>query len=262
MKRDIFGRLIFIKKNCIRLFGIASYGRFNWKNTTDIQGTVRLTELPQQNVLFVSNHQTYFADVALMIHAMNSAHHGRIDNVRYPGFLRPRYNIYFVAADETLKAGLLPRIMAHCGAVSIKRTWRQDGKNVQRKVDPKDQGNIAKALNDGWVISFPQGTTKPFMPGRKGTAHMIKQFKPIVIPVVINGFRRAFDKKGLFIKKKGTTLSMWFKPALDIDYNAPVEDILVQVMDGIEQSEKFNLVREDLLQCTKNDALNRCPSAF
>ena len=244
MKRDIFGRLIFIKKNCIRLFGIASYPRFNWKNTTDIQGSVRLTELPNQNVLFVSNHQTYFADVALMAHAINSAHHGRIDNVRYPGFFRPRLNLYFVAADETVQSGLLPRIMAYCGAVSVKRTWRKDGEDIQRKVDPKDQDNIAKALADGWVISFPQGTTKPFVPGRKGTAHMIKEYRPIVIPVVINGFRRAFDKKGLFIKKKGTTLSMWFKPVLDIDYDAPIEDILAQVMDGIEQSEAYNQVPE------------------
>lgn len=245
MARDIFGKSIFIKKNCIRMFGIASYARFNWKNKTDIQGTVRLTELPQNNVLLVSNHQTYFADVALMVHAISSSHHGRLDNVRYPGFLRPRHNIYFVAADETLKAGLLPRIMAYCGAISVKRTWRKDGEDVKRKVDMKDQGNIARALRSGWVISFPQGTTKPFMPGRKGTAHMIKEYRPIVIPVVINGFRRAFDKKGLFIKKKGTTLSMWFKPAMNIDYDAPVDDILAQVMDAIEQSERYNLVPDE-----------------
>jgi len=244
MKRDIFGRLIFLKKNFTRCFGIASYPRFNWKNKTDIQGSVRLTELPPKNVLLVSNHQTYFADVALMVLAINSAHHGRIDNVRYPGFFRPRHNLYFVAADETVNAGLLTKVMAYCGAVSVKRTWRADGEDVKRKVDPKDQGNIAKALADGWVISFPQGTTKPFMPGRKGTAYMIKEHKPIVIPVVINGFRRAFDKKGLFIKKKGTTLSMWFKPALKINYDSPVEEILEQVMDGIGASEKFNLIVE------------------
>jgi hypothetical protein len=28
--------------------------------------------------------------------------------------------------------------------------------------------NIKIALNDGWVITFPQGTTKSFKPVRKG----------------------------------------------------------------------------------------------
>ena len=64
-----------------------------------------------------------------------------------------------------------------------------------------DISNIGVALNDGWVITFPQGTTTPFKPG-KGTAHIIKEFKPVVIPIVIDGFRRSFDKKGIRIKKK------------------------------------------------------------
>lgn len=62
--------------------------------------------------------------------------------------------------------------------------------------------------------------------------------KPIVIPVVINGFWRAFNRKGLKFKR-GTTLSVCFKPPMQIDYDAPVEDILEQVMDAIEQSSKF-----------------------
>ena len=40
------------------------------------------------------------------------------------------------------------------------------------------------------------------MPIRRGTAHIIQQNKPIVVPVVIDGFRRSFDKKGLKMKKK------------------------------------------------------------
>src|SRR5207302_4212265 len=65
--------------------------------------------------------------------------------------------------------------------------------------------------SDLWVITFPQGTTKPFAPGRRGTAYIIKHCKPIVIPVVIQGFWRAFNKKGLKFKKKGTLLSVTFK---------------------------------------------------
>lgn len=39
-----------------------------------------------------------------------------------------------------------------------------------RKVDMTEVENIMKALDNGWVISFPQGTTAAFAPGRKGTA--------------------------------------------------------------------------------------------
>lgn len=92
------------------------------------------------------------------------------------------------------------------------------------------------------MITFPQGTTKPFAPGRKGTAHIIKNNKPIVMPVVINGFWRAFTKKGLTFKKVGTPLTIRFKAPLEIDYdNDSVEVILAKVMDGIEQSKEYML---------------------
>ncbi len=60
--------------------------------------------------------------------------------------------------------------------------------------------------------------------------------KPVVIPVVINGFWRAFDKKGLSFKKKGTILTVKFKAPMAIDYDAPAEAILQQVMEAIEQN--------------------------
>jgi 1-acyl-sn-glycerol-3-phosphate acyltransferase len=60
-----------------------------------------------------------------------------------------------------------------------------------------------------------------------------------VVPIVISGFWRAFNKKGLNFKKKGSILSVTIKEPLDIDYNAPVDTILEQVMDAIEQSKKY-----------------------
>jgi uncharacterized protein (UPF0332 family) len=62
-----------------------------------------------------------------------------------------------------------------------------------------------------------------------------------VIPVVINGFWRAFTKKGLTYKKVGTPLTIRFKEPMVIDYSASVEAILDQVMDAIEQSKDFML---------------------
>ena len=106
-------------------------------------------------------------------------------------------------------------------------------------MDPSDTRKIHRALEKNWVITFPQGTTKPFAPGRRGTALLIKQVKPIVIPVVINGFWRAFNKKGLKFKKKGTLLSVTFKAPLEIDFEASTDIILTQIMDSIEQSKDY-----------------------
>ena len=109
---------------------------------------------------------------------------------------------------------------------------------MRRGLDPSDTRKITRALKDNWVITFPQGTTKPFAPGRKGTAFIIKQTRPIVVPVVISGFWRAFNKKGLKFKKKGSQLTVTFKKPLQIDYDASSEHILAQVMDAIEQSKE------------------------
>ena len=157
------------------------------------------------------------------------------------GYLwNPKLNIYYVAAKETMKSGLLPRILAYAGSVSIERTWREAGKTINRQVKMSDISNIGLALKDGWVITFPQGTTKPFKPVRKGTAHIIKHYKPIVIPIVIDGFRRSFDKKGLMIKKRGILQSMIIKDPSEIDYeNENLEKIIEKIEFAIEQHPSF-----------------------
>jgi 1-acyl-sn-glycerol-3-phosphate acyltransferase len=205
-----------------------------------------LKGLQKQNVLFVSNHQTYFADVTGLYQVFCCAKWGVYDRINFPFFvLNPKLNIYFIAALETMSSGFLPKLFANVGSVSIKRTWRSKGKNVERGVDPKDIKKIFTALENGWVITFPQGTTTPFVDGRKGTAHIIKETKPIVIPVVVDGFRRAFDKKGLFLKKKGVNLSIRFKAPLDIDFEKSTsEEILGQIMDSIEQSDEYNTMKK------------------
>lgn len=225
----------------IRFFGALSWPRFNLYYDTDIKGTEHVTSLPRKNVLIVSNHQTYFADALLMQHAIHAALCGRPNTVRYPGFLFvPHKDIYIVAARETVENTMMTRFMDIGGVLMIQRTWKKDGKDVRIGVNPKDPQRIKIALNSGWVVSFPQGTTKPYVPGRKGTAHLIKETECTVLPVVIDGFRRAFDKTGVKKKKKQVKLSLRFKAPLDIDYDAPVEDILEQVMDAIEQSPKFD----------------------
>ncbi len=238
--KNVFGQWIFLKSIVISIFGIATWSRFVWTNKSVVAGMATLEALPSKNVLFVSNHQTYFADVMLMYHAFSASKWSLKRGLRNPVYLlAPKINVYYVAAMETMKSGLLPRLFAYGGAISVQRTWRADGKDVQRELNPKDPENIGKALESGWLITFPQGTTKPFEQGRKGTAHLIKQYKPLVIPVNIDGFRRAFDKKGLLIKARDSRLLMKFYEPLDIDYDATPESILSQVMTAIKQTPEF-----------------------
>ena len=236
-KRNPFGHILFLKKWLIRFFGIVSHGRYRRFNNLQIEGSEIIRELPDTNVLFVSNHQTYFADVAAMFHVFNASLKGRNDSIKNIGYIwQPKLNIYYVAASETMKSGLLPKIFAYAGSISIDRTWRSAGKDVNRQVRMSDISNIKKALDDGWVITFPQGTTKPFKPIRRGTAHIIKTYKPVVIPIVIDGFRRSFDKKGLLIKKRNILQSMVIKPPMEIDYeNETVDEIVKRIEIEIEQ---------------------------
>lgn len=244
-KRNPFGHILFLKRWMIFIFGALTHRRYRGFNRLEIEGSEIIRNLPDNNVLFISNHQTYFADVVAMFHVFNASLKGRENDINNVGYLwKPKLNLYYVAAKETMKAGLLPRILSYAGAISVERTWRAGGKDVRedekRAVNPNDTENIRIALEDGWVITFPQGTTKPFKPIRKGTAHIIKQHKPIVVPIVIDGFRRSFDKKGLRLKKKGIFQSFVIKQPLKIDYdNETIEEIVEKIEFAIEQHPSF-----------------------
>ncbi|MBP7173989.1 MAG: 1-acyl-sn-glycerol-3-phosphate acyltransferase [Cloacibacterium sp.] len=243
---DAFGNIYFLKRMIIFIFGLISYRRFNGFNRLKITGSEYLVDLPKTNVLFVSNHQTYFADVAAMYHVFAAINNGYINTIKNPIYLlNPKVDFYYVAAKETMNKGILARIFKLAGAVTVKRTWRAEGKDVNRKVDLNEVENIMKALDNGWVISFPQGTTSAFAPGRKGTAKLILAQRAIVVPIKINGFRRAFDKKGLRIKKTGIEPTMEFKQPLDIDYDKEdANTIMDKIMNGIEQTPEHNVLLE------------------
>ncbi|MCL7763743.1 1-acyl-sn-glycerol-3-phosphate acyltransferase [Polaribacter sp. Z014] len=261
-KRNPFGHILLLKKWLIRIFGIVSHGRYHKFNNLHIEGSENLKNLPDSGVLFISNHQTYFADVAAMYHVFNASLSGRDDSIKNIGYIwKPKLNVYFVAAGETMRSGILPKIFAYMGSVSIERTWRSAGKDVKRQVKNSDISNIGKAIKDGWVITFPQGTTTPFRPIRRGTAHIIKTYKPVVVPIVIDGFRRSFDKKGLSIKKRNVLQSMVIKEPLEIDYeNESIAEIVTKIEFAIEQHPSFLKVLsvKELEELTKEEeALNK-----
>lgn len=240
---DVWKRLAginLVRKIVYAIVGMVSYPGLVLVNKLKISGTEHIENLPRRNVLFVSNHQTYFADVITFLHIFCAVKWRKRNRLGIPFYLlNPFTNVYYVAAEETMKSSFISRLFTLAGAITVKRTWRKDGAEVRRGLDPSDTRKIERALQQNWVITFPQGTTKAFAPGRKGTAYLIKHCKPIVVPIVIQGFWRAFDKKGLKFKKKGSLLSVSIKAPLQINYEDTPEAILAQVMDAIEQSKKY-----------------------
>ena len=105
-KKNPFGHILFIKKWLIRILGAVTHGRFKGFNTLKIDGSEIIKDLPETNVLFISNHQTYFADVVAMFHVFNASLSGRVDNINNIGYIwNPKLNVYFVAAGETMRSG-------------------------------------------------------------------------------------------------------------------------------------------------------------
>ncbi len=239
--RDAFGNFHFVKRFLIFTFGCISYNRYNGFNQLKLKGTEYIKDLPDKKVLFVSNHQTYFADVFAMFHVFCSVKNGFINTIKNPIYLlNPKINLYYVAAKETINKGILTKLFTYSGAITVKRTWREGKKKVNRSVDLSEISRMGTALNDGWLITFPQGTTKEFAPGRRGIVHVIKKFNPIVVPIVIDGFQKAYDKKGIRIKKKGVLQKMIFKEPIKLDFKNDTTNIIMEkIMDSIEQSPKY-----------------------
>ena len=229
MNKNIFGQYLIIKKAIIRTIGVLTHKTFNNKRF-NIHGTSILNKIPKNNVLFISNHQTYFYDVIAMLHVFNASVNGRRDslkNILY--LLKPKSNIYFIAALETMKASVISKILSYAGSILIKRTWREAGKEITRNIRSEDFDNIIKALNDGWVITFPRGTTDNSKPVRSGTAHIIKSTNPIVIPVKIDGFGDVFERNSLKIKNKTMPFSIKFGNALEFNNDESIESITNQI---------------------------------
>ena len=174
MKKNIFGQTILIKRLIIAIVGLITHRTFR-SQRFQIIGSKYLNNIPEKNVLFVSNHQTYFYDVIAMLHVFNSSAKGRIDTVKKPKYLlSPKTNLYYIASFETMKKSFITKLLTYAGAVLVQRSWRESGEDVNREIRAEDPNKIKLALEDGWVITFPRGTTDNSKPVRKGTAHIIK----------------------------------------------------------------------------------------
>ena len=230
----------FVKGLVYTVIGSISFPGLAIINKLQINGMDKLKKLPKNNVLFVSNHQTYFAEVICFLHIFCAVSWRKKNGLGVPYYLLwPYTRVQFVSAEETMRKNLMSKIFALAGSIMVKRVWVDDGKEVRKGLDPSDTRKITRALDKNWVITFPQGTTTPFVAGRKGTAFIVKHHKPTVVPVVVDGFSTAFDKKGIKVIKKGIRLSVTFKDPMVINYEDSTEKILEDIMDAIEQSSKF-----------------------
>lgn len=59
------------------VIGSLSYPGLNLINRLQVNGMEKLRSLPKSNVMFVSNHQTYFAEVIAMLHIFGAVSWGK-----------------------------------------------------------------------------------------------------------------------------------------------------------------------------------------
>ena len=95
-KTNPFGHILFLKRWLIRIAGMITHQRYKGFNTLEIEGSQIIRDLPETNVLFVSNHQTYFADVVAMFHVFNASLKGRDDNIKNLGYLWSLNSIFIM----------------------------------------------------------------------------------------------------------------------------------------------------------------------
>ena len=230
MKKNIFGQTIFLKRLIIGFVGLITHRTFRSKRF-EIKGSKNLVNLPSTNVLFVSNHQTYFYDVIAMLHVFNSSVKGRIDSVKKPKYLiSPKTNLYYIASLETMKKSVITKLLTYAGAVLVQRSWRDSGESVSRNIRSEDPDKIKLALKDGWVITFPRGTTDNSKPIRKGTAHIIKNNNPLIVPINLIGFKDVFQRNGLKVINRKKFFSIEIMKPLQIDMTKKsIEEITMEL---------------------------------
>ena len=230
MKKNIFGQTIFLKRLIIGFVGLITHRTFRSKRF-EIKGSKNLVNLPSTNVLFVSNHQTYFYDVIAMLHVFNSSVKGRIDSLKKPKYLiSPKTNLYYIASLETMKKSIITKLLTYAGAVLVQRSWRESGESVSRDIRSEDPDKIKLALKDGWVITFPRGTTDNSKPIRKGTAHIIKSNDPLIVPINLIGFKDVFQRNGLKVINRKKFFSIEIMKPLQIDMTKKsIEEITTEL---------------------------------
>jgi len=187
-------------------FGAAfSFPYFHLLNRVRIQGSHVLDRLPKKGVVFLSNHQTYFLEAIAFY------------DLLYIRQLLPWEDPFlrFCAAEETMKKNLVTSLMTKVGAVTIRRSFRDAGKEVSRPVDLEGASRIEQAIAAGWMLHYPAGTTKQGAPLRPGVPLLLHRTRAVAVPVRVDGFRELLAYKQL-PGKLFRSCSITLHPPLDL----------------------------------------------
>lgn len=193
---------------------------FKFKTNLQIKGREYVEALPETGVVFVSNHETYYLDVLLMCDLLWTSGDKSFFNIRD--------SIFFIAADETAKQSPLLKFHRASGTIPFRRQWKAGDELVNREADYEGMQKIKAALDEGWLINFPTGTTNPDAKMRDGTAKFLKKENPIVVPVKITGSGAAYGKRGI--------LSKGFRMPITVEFFEPfktenmTEEQIMQVL--------------------------------
>lgn len=185
---------------------------FRLLNRVHVSGDGIIDTLPRQNVVFLSNHMTYFMEAIAFFDLVYVRHHLPLENP----FVR------FSAATETMKQNLLTQLFTKAGGVTFRRSFREGGKDVKRGADFEGIAKVEEAIATGWLLHFPAGTTLKGAPLRPGVAQLLHRTKAIAVPVRVDGFRELLLYKqipGKVLRKCHLTLH----PPMSLDsfYAAP-----------------------------------------
>ncbi len=148
-------------------------------NEVQVEGDDLLERLPLRNVVFLSNHQTYFMEALAFFDLVYVRHL----------FPLERPMLRFSAAEETMKKNVLTALMHLAGGVTLKRSFREGGHDVKRDVDLEGVSRVLEAIRDGWLLHYPAGTTRQGAPLRAGVARLLHDSRAVAVPLRADGFR-------------------------------------------------------------------------
>jgi 1-acyl-sn-glycerol-3-phosphate acyltransferase len=178
LEQSFFDR--WIRRGLIASFGFGfTLPYFRLLNRIHADGGAILDSLPRRNVVFLSNHQTYFMEAIAFFDLVYMRHRLPLEDP----FLR------FSAATETMQKNLVTQIFTKAGGVTFRRSFREGGKDVRRSVDFEGVAKVEEAIAHGWLLHFPAGTTQKGAPLRPGVAQLLHRTKAIAVPVRVDGFR-------------------------------------------------------------------------
>lgn len=152
---------------------------FTLLNDVRVTGDEQLENLPRRNVVFLSNHQSYFLEAVAFFDLVYVRHQFDLEDP----VLR------FSAAEETMKKNLFTSLLARAGGVTLRRSFRDAGGDVSRPVDTRGAARVEKAIRTGWLLHFPAGTTRKGAPLRAGVARLLHNTRAVAIPMRVDGFR-------------------------------------------------------------------------